>query len=533
MWWHMENEKRDERWAGKYSCGCEKGYGAAMNALAQTKVNTYRTSSIPMADFWRPENLPAIGRVFERWLPELDVAAAEKAFEFPTAPVCNGKPVGDPSMTDLMIIGGQYQVAIEGKYTEYAWGPCETLDEWLCKKQGRHGSARRRRIANAWRDMIGRAGCTDLHSEAEFFARCGEVGYQFLHRAASACNGTRAGVGRLPVLVYQLFYDRDDHAQIAARNAFKASLRRWAGLLKLTKMRFLVLEVPVTNGKRIESRTGELDERFARQRANIFKTLPGERIYDFDFDGISAENMFCRNRGEMTLADVKSALAAGGKATLLMRHAARPPIADNDPTFGASLSLTPRGWTAARQFGAMLADVVRPKSVAFYASETFRTVQTACGMAMGLDAAKSAQPIERKIGLADFLGGESPFFGALEDRMALIAEGRYHERLNEYFRMRRLRGYRPLGKATGEMEAQLGTLHKSGDSIVVAVTHDINVAAFLAGQGVVSSFTDKTWPDYLDAAVILQDGSGRREYGFVRGTFAMGAAGGWQSNPSG
>jgi ABC-type nitrate/sulfonate/bicarbonate transport system ATPase subunit len=70
--------------------------------------------------------------------------------------------------------------------------------------------------------------------------------------------------------------------------------------------------------------------------------------------------------------------------------------------------------------------------------------------------------------------------------------------------------------ATGEMEARLKALHRSGDNLVVAVTHDINVAAFLAGRGVVASFTEETWPYYQDAAVIIEASDGRKEYGSFR-----------------
>ncbi len=221
-------------------------------------------------------------------------------------------------------------------------------------------------------------------------------------------------------------------------------------------------------------------------------------------------------RGEMDLCDVKAALDEGAKVTILIRHAERPPLEEGDATFGASLALTERGWRMARQFGALLANTACPKSVAFYASGTFRTVQTACGMAMGLDAAKPENSIERKIGLVEFLGSDSPFFGACKARMALIAEGRYHERLNEYFRSGKMRGYRPLGSATSSMEKHLHTLHHPGRDLVVAVTHDINVAAFLAGRGVVTSFTEETWPDYLDAAVVIEEPGRNREYGFMR-----------------
>ena len=220
--------------------------------------------------------------------------------------------------------------------------------------------------------------------------------------------------------------------------------------------------------------------------------------------------------GEMSLCDVKAALDEECKVAILIRHAERPPIEEGDTTFGASLALTERGWCMARQFGALLANTVHPKSVAFYASGTFRTVQTACGMAMGLDAAKPENSIARRIDLAEFLGSGSPFFGACEERMALIAGGHYHEQLNEYFRCGKMRGYRPLGRATGEMERRLHALHRSGGNLVIAVTHDINVAAFLAGRGVVASFTEETWPDYLDAAVAVERPDGRREYGSMR-----------------
>ena len=221
-------------------------------------------------------------------------------------------------------------------------------------------------------------------------------------------------------------------------------------------------------------------------------------------------------RGEMDLCDVKAALDKGCKVTILIRHAERPPLEEGDATFGASLALTERGWRMARQFGALLANTVSPKSVAFYASGTFRTVQTACGMAMGLDAAMPENSIERKIALAEFLGSASPFFGVCKERMALIAEGRYHERLNEYFRCGKMRGYRPLGRATGSMEARLHALHRADGNLVVAVTHDINIAAFLAGCGAVSSFTEEAWPDYLDAAVVVEGLGRERECGSMR-----------------
>ena len=114
------------------------------------------------------------------------------------------------------------------------------------------------------------------------------------------------------------------------------------------------------------------------------------------------------------------------------------------------------------------------------------------------------------------LGGETPFFGSLDERMELIAEGYYLERLNEYYRMGEQRGYRPLVPAIEEMENALHSLHTQRSRLVIAVTHDINVASFLAGRGVVPKFSEETWPHYLDAAVIFEDADGNVDYGLFR-----------------
>ena len=518
MWWCMDNanERRNGR-AGSYSCGHKTdGYREAMSALVETQVNTYRTSSILMADFWRPENLAEIGKAVGRRLPGLDLADAEKVFECPTEPVLDGEVVGGASMTDLMIRDARHQIAIEGKYTEYAWGPSETLNEWLSKKPTGSDIAKRRHIAKAWLDMIGRAGCTGICSLGELISECGEIGYQFLHRTASACHNATAHGVRKPTLVYQLIFDKDDAGQIAARDAFKASLRRWATLLKLKNMRFFVMEVPVTNGKRVEGRTAELDGRFRGCRGSVFTTLADESLYDFDFDGIVFADMLSRVCGTMELSDVRDALKAGCEVTILVRHAERPALDPADRTFGASLPLTERGWCTARQFGGMLAYALRPQSVAFYASNTFRTVQTACGMAIGLDESEKSAAIERKIRLSESLGSESPFFGPADERWALVAEGCGHDRMNDYFRSGLMRGYRPLHQAADEIELALNDMRADGDRLVVAVTHDINVAAFLAARSVIASFTEETWPGYLDAAVVVRRPDGCTEYGVLR-----------------
>ena len=94
--------------------------------------------------------------------------------------------------------------------------------------------------------------------------------------------------------------------------------------------------------------------------------------------------------------------------------------------------------------------------------------------------------------LAEFLGSGSPFFGSTEKRMALATEGNYHDRQNDYFRSGKQRGFRSLKRAAKRMERRLDGLHGKAWPLAVAVTHDINVAAFLAACGLIDSFSDET-----------------------------------------
>ena len=236
------------------------------------------------------------------------------------------------------------------------------------------------------------------------------------------------------------------------------------------------------------------------------------------------KNPYAVKRGEkFPIYQMRDALDAGGRVTLLIRHAERLPLDSDNPTFGASLSLTRIGWRLAYDFGLMLANNLLPKSVAFYVGETFCALQTACAMAMGLDLVGTGQAIERKVRLATFLGSKSPFFGSIEKHMELTVNGYCHERLNDYFRTGKQRGFKRLSCAAEKLERRLNALHEKDGPLVVAVTHDINVTAFLAARGVVESFTEETWPDYLDAAVIIKNVDGRTKYIYFRWNQNMGA----------
>ena len=162
-------------------------YGEVLHELfVHGNVNSFRTSSIPLAEFWQPDNLGRITQVLRPYLSRFDAEKALKFFEFPTDPEADGKRIGRPSMTDLMLMDGEYQIALEAKYTEYSRMPNETVEEWL-RKDGVDFFLRRK-VGKTWLRYIREAGCTDFATDQHLYNECREVCYQFLHRTASACH---------------------------------------------------------------------------------------------------------------------------------------------------------------------------------------------------------------------------------------------------------------------------------------------------------------------------------------------------------
>ena len=216
----------------------------------------------------------------------------------------------------------------------------------------------------------------------------------------------------------------------------------------------------------------------------------------------------------MEISMLEEMIKDGGRAVLLLRHAERPPLDPGDTTFGIDLPITGYGCETAKRYGKMLSAIVGAQSLRTYASETLRTRQTADCLWEGFLGSEADS--QEAVTLLSELGGGSPFFGSLDERMALIAEGRYLERLNEYFRNGVQLGYKPLEAATAKMEECLCRLWDGGAQLVVAVTHDINVASFLAGRSVEKEFDRQSWPHYLDAAVVARAANGEKKYGYLR-----------------
>jgi len=209
------------------------------------------------------------------------------------------------------------------------------------------------------------------------------------------------------------------------------------------------------------------------------------------------------------------------RLNFIVRHAERPPLEPGDRTFGATLPLTARGERDAEWFGRRLYEATGGVLPCVWTGGTRRTVDTGIGILRGYAEAAELPRGELEVRVDPMLGGRSPFFGNLDERLALAGAGVYHEKLNDYFRTGVQKGYRPLKNAADVFEEHLESCWEP--QVLVCVTHDINVAAFAAARGVTDDFTEETWPGYLDAIVAYGPiCEPKRDYGYLRFDTAFG-----------
>ena len=202
---------------------------------------------------------------------------------------------------------------------------------------------------------------------------------------------------------------------------------------------------------------------------------------------------------EITLKDVADELQSGNRVAILVRHAERPPLPANDPTFGRDLPLTEQGVADATRYGRELGQLACRDQMVVSAGGNRRCMETAFHMlaGMGLD-----MDGERFAVLADpYLGGRTYYFGDVAERMALANADNYLESLNTYFRDGRQKGFNELHVSTALLAGHL--LYHCDAPLFIGITHDLNIACFLAGNGAVASFTEESWPGFLDAAVLF------------------------------
>ena len=210
--------------------------------------------------------------------------------------------------------------------------------------------------------------------------------------------------------------------------------------------------------------------------------------------------------GEMTLEDVRALLRAGNRVLLMTRHAERPHIDHEDPSFGQDLPITEDGQTMSRTFGAAFrpfADVVQ-----FASSPLRRTMMTTECIAEGMGVAHP------DIAPYDALGNGTFYFADQHAVWEEFRDGSFFRKCFVYFEKGTFRGFAELHAATDALEEWC--LAHFTAPFAVFTTHDLYIAAFLAARTVILRFTEANWPRFLDSAAIILAPDGTRRYALVR-----------------
>lgn len=237
-----------------------------LDILSQSEVKSFKTSSIPLTEFWLSRNAKLSKKLLDKIDPIIDFDSAVKCFEYPVYATKNGKKIGRPSMTDLMILTDKYSIAIEGKFTEDLY---ETICKWLPKS----GKSEKPNVLQSWYEYI-ESYCDYKSGDMEKIENT--VVYQFLHRTASACYCATES-NTVPVVLYQLFYDMKDSKSKQHQEEEAKQIKEFASLLQFDpdKIKLLIELTPITN-------FGEVKQYYDGVKADLFTVMKRKEIYKFE-----------------------------------------------------------------------------------------------------------------------------------------------------------------------------------------------------------------------------------------------------------
>ena len=192
----------------------------------------------------------------------------------------------------------------------------------------------------------------------------------------------------------------------------------------------------------------------------------------------------------------------GWRGILMARHAQRPPIDPKDPTFGGALHITEAGRAQAVAAGRLLRGV---EDVAFWAAPMPRTRETAQAVGEGMGAAARDEEIpvsdSREVGTSGLFTRDLRRVHDEYERAGSAAVA-----TDAYFRDGVFPGYAPLKEGAEAMARWMVTKDFGARNVVIA-SHDIFIAAFLAGLGA-RTFSSREWVGFLQAAAVVGDASG-------------------------
>ena len=207
-----------------------------------------------------------------------------------------------------------------------------------------------------------------------------------------------------------------------------------------------------------------------------------------------------------TPADICAELDRGNRVLLMVRHAERPPISDDDPTFGQTLPLTETGRQTSLQLGELLRD--QAAGAQFLSSPLLRTVMTAEGIAAGMGLPDAPIPT------APELGNSSFYFSDQREVYELFSQSDFFDEIFRYMARGTLRGFNEIHAASDRLEAWC--LERFTGRLGIFTTHDLYIGAYLHARGVETHFTRANWLRFLDAAAIILAPDGTRRYALMR-----------------
>lgn len=206
----------------------------------------------------------------------------------------------------------------------------------------------------------------------------------------------------------------------------------------------------------------------------------------------------------MCLADVAAEISRGNRVLLLMRHAERPHLSLEDPTFGFGLPLTDAGTAAAEAAGKILAPLAG--SVQFRSSPMARCRLTAAAVARGMglpDAEIPADPV---------LGAGTHYFADAHRVFETIRDRGFWEPMMEYLGTGCCDGFGERDAATDANEAHLLPLFTA--KLGIFTSHDSHIAAFLTSRRAGVPYYRAHWIPFLGSAAIIIAPDGARRYSY-------------------
>lgn len=217
----------------------------------------------------------------------------------------------------------------------------------------------------------------------------------------------------------------------------------------------------------------------------------------------------------MDLREFSQELAKDGvRCILQVRHAERPKMDPDDPTFGDALPITDEGVRTARILGERLSAF--GGDVQFASSPLTRTRMTAEKIAEGMGVENPSIPVD------ELLGNETFYYADASEVLDVFKPENFFNACFEYFRTGEQRGFRNLHTASDDLEKWL--VERLEKKLFLVVTHDCYIAAFLAAKGGIE-FSRENWPRFLDGGALFLYPDGTKRYALVRTGLSEGICG--------